>query len=108
MIRWHLADNIEREYVDGLGLWLDDQLSGIIAWQLDDDEPAYIRSSVLAVRYGARRQGIALQLKNELLEIAVDAGVAAIVSTVHWDNDPMRALNEQLGANVYPIAGDND
>jgi hypothetical protein len=36
------------------------------------------------------------------------SGAVAVVSEVHWDNDPMIELNAQLGANVEQIEGDTD
>jgi hypothetical protein len=39
---------------------------------------------VLAVRTGARRRGLARQMKMEVLCIAAEDGVQAVVSKVHW------------------------
>ena len=108
MVRDRLADELELGNVDAAGICCDDELCGVVAWRLDDSSPPLCRSILLAVRTGHRRRGIGRRLKDHLLVQARVAGAAAVVSLVHWDNDPMIELNVQLGANVERLPGDND
>lgn len=92
--------------VDGLGLWRDDELVGVAAWQPDPDEPDVVVSVLLAVRYV--RRGYGRLLKAALLDRAREIGATAVRSRVHFDNDAMIELNVRLGANVERIDGDDE
>jgi ribosomal protein S18 acetylase RimI-like enzyme len=103
MIRERLAENLAIGAVSAVGAWVDDDLRGVAAWKV---EGSICHSVLLAVRTGQRRRGIGSLLKEAVLSEARAAGAAAIVSTVHWDNEAMIALNASFGANVERIEGD--
>jgi GNAT superfamily N-acetyltransferase len=107
MVRCHLADALDIDGVSALGLWRDEQLCAVVAWRIDSSS-GVCRSILLAVRNGHRRRGYGRRLKAELVDRARRSGAVAVVSEVHWDNDPMIELNAQLGANVEQIEGDTD
>lgn len=107
MIRSHLADALATDGLAALGLWHDDRLCALVAWRTDDASQLY-RVALLAVQNGYRRRGFGRRLKEEVLIAARQAGARAVVSVVHWDNEPMIELNVALGANVERIDGDSD
>jgi GNAT superfamily N-acetyltransferase len=111
MVRVHLADALEDGGVDALGLWVDGQLAGLVAWRVEPAGPSgtsICRSIVLAVQNGHVRRGYGRRLKEDMIERAREDGAAAVVSIVHWDNNAMISLNVVLGANVERIDGDPD
>jgi GNAT superfamily N-acetyltransferase len=107
MVNHHLADALETNGLTALGLWRDGNLCAVAAWRLD--VPSRIcRVALLAVQSGNRRKGLGRRLKEEVLGRARQSGAIAVVSVVHWDNDPMIELNVQLGANIEQIDDDTD
>jgi predicted N-acetyltransferase YhbS len=107
MVHDHLADALDASDLIALGLWDGAQLCAVVAWRLD--QPARIcRVALLAVQNGQRRKGLGRRLKEEVVERARQSGALAVVSVVHWENDPMIELNAALGANVERIDGDPD
>ena len=108
MIQDFLPNAIERDVVSTLGIWLDGRLSAVAVWQFGSEAPRLCHVNVVAVRIGVRRRGLALDLKKAVLQIAIEGGAIAAVSTVHWDNGSMINLNKKLGANVEQIDGDDE
>lgn len=105
MIREHLSANLEIGVVSGIGIWMADDLCGVAAWRADGD---IWRSVVLAVHVGWRRRGLGGLLKDTMISEARDAGMTAIVSYVHWDNEAMMELNARRGATIERVPGDFD
>ena len=103
-----MADALCSDEVEALGLWLGDELVGVIAWRRARERPEVVRCSLLAVRTGFVRRGYGRRLKQALLERARQEGARAVESIVHYDNDAMIGLNVGLGANVERIPGDPD
>lgn len=82
------------------GLWEDDGLVAVSAWEpLPGRDNAWY-STTLAVRLDRRRRGYGKQLKGALIERAAASGITVIVSRVAFGNDPMIALNKSLGATI--------
>jgi len=103
MIRDHLAGNLASGAVSAVGAWAGDDLRGVAAWRIEGN---ICHSVLLAVRTGQRRQGIGSMLKTAVLSEATAAGLAVVVSQVHWDNEAMIELNAHFGASIERIPGD--
>ena len=107
MVQGQLAASIERGDVSGLCLCVQDRICAVTAYVIDDDN-GICHSELLAVKIGYMRHGFALQLKREVIARSRLRGVRAVISVVHFDNDPMIELNAKLGANIERIPGDTD
>jgi hypothetical protein len=105
LIRNNLADSVQAGEVSALALCSDSRICGVTAYVPDLDTGIY-QSSILAVQMGYVRRGYGTQLKQAVIDIARQAKAIAVVSDVHYDNDPMINLNVKLGANVVKIPGD--
>jgi GNAT superfamily N-acetyltransferase len=106
MVQERLMDALAGGHAEAVGLWADDVLVGVAAWTVES--ASTWRSAVVATRVGWHRRGIARRLKVAMLERAAEAGVVAVVSIVHWDNDPMLALNRSLGGTMRAMPDDPD
>lgn len=84
------------KHTKAIGAFIDDALVGIIAF--DDSDREVWTVLVLAISRDHRRNGIARDLKLELLRIARRQHVLVLASIVHRANSAMNKLNEQLGA----------
>lgn len=107
LISTRLADALDGGDIEGIGLWVGGTLCGVTAWAIDGST-AICDNIVLAVRTGYQRRGHGRTLKQAVIDRAREAGAEAVVSYVHFDNDPMIHINAELGANVEAIAGDPD
>lgn len=91
------------------GCWTGDVLCGVAVWRFENDRGTVVcRSIVVAVRLGYVRRGVGGRLKRHVIDQARLHGAKAVISEVHWDNEPMLALNISAGANVYRQPGDWD
>ena len=107
MIHDRLLDEVLDGTVQGLGAWEGEELIGASAWRLDEAS-GVITSILIAVRYTRRHQGIGRALTQRLIDDARATGAQTIVSSVHWDNEPMLALNQRLHADIRRVPGDNE
>jgi GNAT superfamily N-acetyltransferase len=115
MIRDLLPYALEALPMQGLGLWLSDELVAVDAWKPELD-PAVVsrfgnsvwRNVLLATRNGYRRNGFARRLKRALIDSANNKGIRAISSIVSWQNHGMRLLNQEFGGWEEPIVTDMD
>jgi GNAT superfamily N-acetyltransferase len=96
-IRRYLTDELATGHVEALGSWDGDNLAALIAY---NPRGPYWKVTVLATDHHYRRLKQAQRLKQIVLQRAADAGASALVSRVHPENVPMRALNEKLGGVV--------
>jgi ribosomal protein S18 acetylase RimI-like enzyme len=105
MVREHLADSLACGAVGGLGAWDGQRLCGVAAFVIDDGTRV-CHSQLLAVQMGYARRGYGQLLKRAIIDIARRAGAEAVLSTVHFDNDPIIELNRKLGASIERVPGD--
>lgn len=92
-------------HTDGVGVWDGDTLIAVSTWRVYGAEWA---STLISVLPQWRRQGIATDLKKQLVMRAHAAGASHVRSTIAWGNDPMIALNAKLGARIVwdrPVLG---
>lgn len=87
------------------GLWVGDQLTGVVAWRFEP-EARLCHSILLAVDRRHQRRGYGRRLKEMELDWARRAGARAVVSIVHWNNDPIVNLNWGLGGSFSQPPGD--
>jgi GNAT superfamily N-acetyltransferase len=73
-----------------------------------DDGRRICQAILLAVDIRFRRRGLARRLRQAQLDEARQRGMSVVVSTVHFDNDPMIELNSSLGGKFSTIAGDSE
>jgi ribosomal protein S18 acetylase RimI-like enzyme len=106
MIRDRLADELElTDDLEAYGLWVGDQLAGVVAWRFKP-EGQLCHSLVLAVDHRHQRRGYGRRLKEMEIAQARQAGARAVVSLVHWNNDPIINLNWGLGGTFSHPPGD--
>ena len=109
IIQGQLLGELENDdMLKTVGVWTAGQLDGLAAWRIDVSDSIVCRSHLLAVRTGLRNRGLGRWLKEEVIQRAREAGAVAVISEVHWENDAMLKVNEQLGANIERIDGDRD
>jgi GNAT superfamily N-acetyltransferase len=109
MVRDLLLDAVIAGDCQAVGAWDGHELCGVAAWRIETSARLLrCRSILLAVRTGRRRMGYGRALKKAVVADARRAGASAVISLVHFDNDPMIELNVALGANVERIPGDPD
>lgn len=105
MVREHLADSLERHTAEAVGAWNATNLIGVASWSFKDDS---CECHIVAVALGHQGRGLGRRLKEYVVEVARAAGAGAVVSEVHWDNQPMLELNSHLGASVVAKPGDRE
>lgn len=101
------AERTTDRALKAVGAWTA-SLDGLAVWRIESGDVTICRSILLAVRNGARKRGLGSLLKRTVIDAARAAGAIAVVSHVHWDNDPMLNLNIRFGANIERIPGDRD
>lgn len=77
---------------------LDNRVIGVIAYATSWAQTELGHIDVLAVDPEHRRRGVATDLKTAAMADLQRHGCPGVVSTVHEQNDPMRAVNEQFAA----------
>jgi hypothetical protein len=104
-VRELLVPELRAGRCQALGSWNGDELVALIAYAMT--EGLWIVHMV-ATRTDYRRSKQALRLKLEVLYRAYEAGIPAVTSHVHRDNEPMLALNRTLnGVDDAPEDSDN-
>ncbi|MFN0090808.1 MAG: GNAT family N-acetyltransferase [Acidimicrobiales bacterium] len=105
LIRGHLPDSIAGGHAQGLGLWDDDSLIGVVAWTEVHGNPGAAAIPVVAVAIGHQRRGHGRRLKSEALRRLHGSGHDIVTSAVHEDNEAMLRLNQSFGARFERDSG---
>ncbi len=97
MIRQELADALALGTTWAIGIIKDGELVAVGSWKIRRELEVVWQVLTLGTDVDHRKQGLAEQLKREIMRRAKEAGIRSLVSLVDRRNAPMIALNRRLG-----------
>lgn len=108
MIRDYLPLSIAAGRIVALGAYASNgELLGLAAWMT---QGADCHCNIVAVTAGRhRRNGIGRELVGHVMDVSRRAGCRAVVMRIHWDNQPMFGLVEDIDRiSIRRVPGDDD